>query len=181
MIIPRRTLLVCGLGLAIAPRAWAQADAASARPREGDLLVRDGDVAATPLTSDDVVAGAPPLQAWAMEPAGRIVRKGVRLNRLLLLRLESDALGPDTTPLAAGGVVAYTAICTHGGCEVEEWLANERLLLCACHSSEFDPRNGGRVVDGPAPRSLPALPLKIVDGHLVVAGPFTTPVGFESA
>jgi hypothetical protein len=26
---------------------------------------------------------------------------------------------------------------------------------------------------------LPALPLKIVDGTLVVAKPFTTPVGFE--
>jgi len=35
------------------------------------------------------------------------------------------------------------------------------------------------VVDGPAPRPLPALPLKIVDGALVVARPFTSPVGFE--
>jgi Rieske Fe-S protein len=104
-----------------------------------------------------------------------------RLNRLLLVRLEIDALGPETKPLAAGGVVAYTAICTHGGCEVDDWLATERLLLCSCHSSQFDPRNGARVVDGPAPRSLPALPLKIVDGRLVVAGSFTTPVGFESA
>ena len=181
MMIPRRTVLTAGFGLALAPRTWAQGDPASARPREGDLLVRDGDAAATPLTADDVAAGAAPIQAWAMEPAGKIVRKGARLNRLLLVRLEIDALAPDTKPLAAGGIVAYTAICTHGGCEIEEWLAKERLLVCACHSSEFDPRNGGQVVDGPAPRSLPALPLKIVDGHLVVAGAFTTPVGFESA
>ena len=32
---------------------------------------------------------------------------------------------------------------------------------------------------GPAPRTLPALPLKIVDAKLVVAKPFTAPVGFE--
>jgi Rieske Fe-S protein len=35
------------------------------------------------------------------------------------------------------------------------------------------------VLDGPAPRALPALPLKIADGMLVVAKPFTTRVGFE--
>jgi len=35
------------------------------------------------------------------------------------------------------------------------------------------------IVSGPAPRVLPALPLKIVDGTLVVARPFTSRVGFE--
>jgi Rieske Fe-S protein len=34
-------------------------------------------------------------------------------------------------------------------------------------------------VDGPAPRPLPALPLKIVDGRLVVAQPFTAAIAFE--
>jgi Rieske Fe-S protein len=37
------------------------------------------------------------------------------------------------------------------------------------------------VADGPAPRSLPALPLTLVDGRLVVAGPFTSRVGFETS
>jgi Rieske Fe-S protein len=36
------------------------------------------------------------------------------------------------------------------------------------------------VKDGPAPRALPQLPLKVVDGVLVVAAPFTARVGFES-
>jgi hypothetical protein len=35
------------------------------------------------------------------------------------------------------------------------------------------------VVDGPAPRVLPALPLKIVDTKLVVAAPFTARIYFE--
>jgi rieske iron-sulfur protein len=33
------------------------------------------------------------------------------------------------------------------------------------------------VIDGPAPRALAALPLKVADGKLVVALPFTARVG----
>jgi len=75
-------------------------------------------------------------------------------------------------------VVAYTAICTHSGCEVVDWTSDARQLVCACHNSRFEPRDGGKVVDGPAPRRLPALPLKIVEGKLVVAKPFTARIGF---
>jgi Rieske Fe-S protein len=38
---------------------------------------------------------------------------------------------------------------------------------------------GAKVVSGPAPRRLPALPLKIADGQLVVAKPFTGRAGFQ--
>jgi Rieske Fe-S protein len=107
------------------------------------------------------------------------VRSGSRLNRVLLVRLESETLGDRTRPLAAAGVVAYSAICTHTGCEVVGWLPEERWLHCDCHDSRFDPRDNARVIDGPAPRSLPALPLKLVDQRLVVAGPFTSKVGFD--
>jgi hypothetical protein len=34
-------------------------------------------------------------------------------------------------------------------------------------------------VSGPSPRRLPALPLKIVDGQLIVAKPFTGRAGFQ--
>ena len=77
-------------------------------------------------------------------------------------------------------MIAYLlVICTHTGCDVDDWLAHEQLLSCPCHFSMFDPKDGGRVVEGPAPRMLPALPLKVVDAKLVVAKPFTAPVGFE--
>jgi len=48
-----------------------------------------------------------------------------------------------------------------------------------CHDSTFDPKDGGIVVDGPAPRMLPALPLKMVEKKLVVAGSFTARIYFE--
>jgi Rieske Fe-S protein len=169
-----------GLGLTLTrPLALAQGDQTSSRPKAGDLLIRAGDTTSTPLTPDQVPLAAAPVLAWAMDPVEKIVRSGSRLNRIVLVRLPPDTLNEATRARAADGVVAYTAICTHSGCEVIDWLTDEQLLYCACHSTKFDAKNGARVVDGPAPRSLPALPLKLVDGALVVAAPFTARVGFE--
>ena len=86
-----------------------------------------------------------------------------RLNRILLVRLDESRLVGPTKERAAAGVVAYTAICTHTGCDVTDWLPDEGLLY------------------GPAPRPLPALPLRIADGQLVVAGAFTARVTFDPA
>lgn len=181
----RRTVLKAAIGLGVgfgaaSPTALAnQEDQASIRPKEGDLLVKAGDSRNTPLTPDDIPLGVIHTLAWAMDPADRTVRSGSRLNQLLLLRLDPEHLAPETRSRAAAGVVAYTAICTHNGCDIDDWIAAAQILSCSCHDSRFDPKDGARVVDGPAPRMLPALPLKVVDGTLVVAQPFTARVGFE--
>jgi rieske iron-sulfur protein len=181
MVIKRGIGLGLGVGLGLAPTlASGQEDPASIRPQEGDLLIKTGDSGLKPLTPDDIPLGAMQTMAWAMNPRDNTVRSGSRLNRVLLLRLDAEKLSPDTRSRAADGVVAYTAICTHSGCEVEEWLTDDQLLYCSCHSSKFDPKDSARVLDGPAPRMLPALPLKLLNGKLVVAKPFTTRVGFES-
>jgi Rieske Fe-S protein len=180
----RRVVLRAGLGLGL---GWplgsrlpaGQNDRAALRPAAGDLLIKSGDSNKTPLTPRDIPAGAAQTMAWAMEPVDRAVRSGSRLNQILLLRLDPETLTPETRSRAADGVVAYTSICTHTGCDVDAWLAAEQRLSCPCHESAFDPKDGGKVVDGPAPRVLPALPLKVVDGILVVAKPFTAPIGFE--
>ena len=167
-----KSALVLGFG-------FRQDDQPSIRPKEGDLLVKAGDAGNTPLTPDDIPLAARHTLAWAMDPADKTVRSGSRLNQLLLVRFDADTLAPETRTRSAAGVLAYTAICTHNGCDIDDWLAAEQHLSCSCHASSFDPKDGARVVDGPAPRVLPALPLKIVDGKLVVAKPFTSPVGFE--
>jgi rieske iron-sulfur protein len=177
----RRRVLELGFGLigwSLAARAAGQ-ERASLKPQEGDLLVKSGDSHKKPLTPDDILAGAMQTQAWAMDPADGTVRDGSRFNQVILLRLDAAKLSAETQARAAGGVVAYTVICTHSGCDVDDWAADEQLVSCSCHASVFDPKDGARVVDGPAPRPLPALPLKVVDGKLVVAGPFTGRVGFE--
>ena len=145
------------------------------------MLVRAGDPSQTALEPFDVPERATPLLVWAADPVAKIVRSGSRLNQVILMRFAPAALAERTRARAADGVVAYTAICPHGGCEVLDWLADEHALSCSCHASLFDPADEAVVLTGPAPRSLPALPLGIVDGHLVVAGAFTSVVGFESA
>jgi rieske iron-sulfur protein len=157
--------------------ASAQADPASERPKEGDLLVSIDSETPVPLEPKDIPAGGPQRVAWPMDPAGNLIRKGSRLNKVLLLRLDPATLTGATRERAADGVVAYSAICPHAGCEVTVWEAEQKILECSCHYSHFDPREGATVMDGPAPRALPALPLKLVDGKLAVAKAFTGRVG----
>lgn len=179
---PRRAVLQGAAGLALAwmtPAAAAAQDPKSSRPAEGDLLVRVGDADATPLTPADIATGPTPVAAWPKSAADGIVRSGSRLNRVVLVRVDAGTLGESTAARAAEGIVAYSAVCTHAGCEVKAYLANEQRLYCDCHESRFDAHDDGRVVDGPAPRRLPALPLRVAGGRLEVAGPFTSRPGFE--
>jgi Rieske Fe-S protein len=161
--------------------AASQDDAGSARPKEGDVLVRIENGVPVPLSPMDVPERSAPLLVWAMDPATRAVRNGSRLNQIIVMRFEPGELAARTRTRSADGVVAYTAICTHGGCEVVDWLADEKALSCSCHSSLFDPADEATVISGPAPRPLPALPLAVKDRSLVVAAPFTSTVSFESA
>jgi rieske iron-sulfur protein len=178
--IGRRRALELGLGLALAPRlALAQTDAAHERPREGDLLVVVGADSPKPLTPDDLKLDAKQTFAWPMDPETKTLRNGSRLNEVLLLRLDPEGFDAETKERAADGVIAYSAICTHAGCDVTGWDPNRQLLQCPCHYSTYDPKQAAQVVSGPAPRRLPALPLKIADSRLVVAKPFTGRPGFQ--
>jgi Rieske Fe-S protein len=177
--LERRVLLKAALACGLSLGADAQSDGALLPPQPGDQLVRLGDAGKTPLAPGDIVLSAIQTAAWAMDPASGTLRSGTRLNQVLLLRLDPQTLASTTRARAADGVVAYTAICTHNGCDVDDWIAKEHVLSCSCHESQFDPRDAAKVVDGPAPRALPALPLKIVNGRLAVAAPFTDRVGFE--
>ena len=78
------------------------------------------------------------------------------------------------------GVVAYSAICTHQGCPVNQWSKEKLAMVCSCHASTYDPKNGAKVIFGPAPLPLAALPLKSDNGQLVVAGGFIGRVGGQT-
>jgi Rieske Fe-S protein len=178
--IGRRAALEIGLCLALAPRlALAQTDAARERPREGDLLVTVGATPSEPLKPDDLPLDGKQTLAWPMDPETKTVRNGSRLNKVLLLRLDPEGFDPETKERAADGVVGYSAICPHTGCDVTNWHPDSELLECPCHYSNYNPKEGAKVVSGPSPRRLPALPLKIADGRLVVAKPFTGRAGFQ--
>ncbi|MBV8918189.1 ubiquinol-cytochrome c reductase iron-sulfur subunit [Bradyrhizobium sp.] len=154
------------------------------RPKAADLLVfYDGDRQGEIIKPDDLTLGGPPVHAWAKDPKTSVIRDGSRLNEILLVRLAPADIDEDTQPSAADGILAYSAICTHAGCSVTEWVdasAGEgQVFKCPCHNSEFDPRHGASVVFGPAPRRLAMLPLAISEGSLIVARPFVGKVGAQ--
>jgi Rieske Fe-S protein len=96
-----------------------------------------------------------------------------------LVRLASTDLSEETRGRSAEGVVAYSGVCTHTGCDITLWKAESIRFRCPCHESEFDPKDAGRVVGGPAPRRLPRVPVKVVDGVPVAAAGFLGRPGFQ--
>jgi Rieske Fe-S protein len=157
---------------------WARAEPTDERPKQGDVLVAiDGGASAAALTPSAVAVDARPIIAWPMDPVGNVVRDGSRLNKVLVLRLDPATLSEETRARAADGIVAYSAICPHAGCEVSGWNEQQAILECSCHASHYNPRDAAAVIDGPTPRPLPALALAISDGKLVVAKTFTSRPG----
>jgi len=181
--VDRRTVLRAGIGAALAlpmlARAGAERAGASG-PEEDDLFVWDfGERAGEVITVEEVPFEGPQIVAYPMDPVTGTVRDETRLNQVILIRLDPASLSEETLMRSAGGVVAYSAVCTHTGCDVLDWRPASKRFKCPCHESEYDPSDAARVIGGPAPRRLPALPLKIVDGKPVAAGGFLGRVGFQ--
>ena len=170
-----------GLGLQGLGRDVLASDAGALEaPRENDLLVHAfGDHAGEAIRPEDLKLNGQQIFAWAMEPGTGVIRNGSRLNQVVVVRLDPQALAPETAARAASGVVAYSGVCTHTGCDVTDWNAEFNRFQCPCHESQFDPGDGARVVGGPAPWQLAALPLKTSEGLLAVAGGFIGRVGFQ--
>jgi rieske iron-sulfur protein len=182
----RRTVLkALGLGLGLSfvdvTSVLADDDPRMMRPQEGDRFVFAlGDREGQTVSPEDLPLGGPQQAAYAMDPGAKVVRNGSFLSEVVLIRLDPVQLTEDTRALAAEGIVAYSIVCTHQGCPVSMWQAQAKTLFCACHGSQFDPRDRARVVDGPATRRLPMLPLKMIDGVVTVAGKFTGRVGAKT-
>jgi ubiquinol-cytochrome c reductase iron-sulfur subunit len=98
---------------------------------------------------------------------------------LIHVRPGSLRLPPDRLAAVPEGThVAYSKICTHAGCPVGLYRAENQSLLCPCHQSQFDVADGAKPFFGPAARPLPQLPLGIDDdGVLIALGDFYEPVG----
>ena len=65
----------------------------------------------------------------------------------------------------AGEIVVFSPICPHLGCGFR-WDAGDSKFKCPCHGSIYDAT--GKVLAGPAPRSLDVLPSKVEQGTLSV-------------
>jgi len=78
-----------------------------------------------------------------------------------LIRLDIPAIIYKTK----AGFQAYSLVCTHLGCTVEEDGEN---FSCPCHGSQFD--HDGSVLKGPATKQLPGLKVTLSeDGKLTLS------------
>ena len=170
----RRVIRIAAVSMA-APLCLSAAPAAAVVA--GDRLVEeDAEGKPQPLRVGDLKTGKPVL-AFPFDLSSNTARDDSRLNKIVLVRLPEEEMTPATRALSAGGVVAYSAICTHQNCDVKTWLPKEKVLVCFCHSSKFALLDGAAVVGGPASRPLPAIPLKLDGDLLVIGGPFTASPG----
>jgi len=66
----------------------------------------------------------------------------------------------------AGGLKAFSAICTHLGCIVS-WNASRSSIHCPCHDGFFNPVTGA-VVSGPPPKPLAAYEVVVKDNKVMI-------------
>src|SRR5205823_450896 len=119
------------------------------RPQEGDQFVfssgdRDGQL----VTPEYLPLGGPQQLAYPMDPRAKIVRNGSTLNLVALIRFDPAELADETRALAADGVVAYSAICTHQRCGGAGRRARAACGRGACRGAADGPRDGARGVVG---------------------------------
>jgi Rieske Fe-S protein len=67
------------------------------------------------------------------------------------------------TQPAAGEFKAFSAVCTHMGCIVNQ--VSNGTIDCPCHGSQYNITTGD-VVAGPAPKPLPAKQIKVSGGSI---------------
>lgn len=123
------------------------------------------------------------IKADALEMGSRMTvfpetHPGVADAPTLLVRNEESAYSePTNLAFTVAGYAAYSKLCTHAGCMVSE-TESDGTLVCPCHFAKYDPTKGAEVVDGPAPRALPQLPITLSsDGFLMATGNFEAALG----
>ena len=125
------------------------------RPQKGDLLVlSEGDRQGEVVRPGDLTLGGPPVHAWPQDQKSSVIRKGPRLNEILVIKLDPGELDEETRSRSADGIVAYSVICTHAGFPVSEWVkAGRRQGHSEMSLSQLrvQPRESAQVVFGPAP------------------------------
>jgi len=103
-------------------------------------------------------AGAAPMAKQLVESSKVPVGGGLKVN--------SSAGVLMVVQPARGKFAAYSAICTHQGCEVSR--ATAQAIICTCHDSQFSTANGKRI-SGPASEALANFAVVERNGMLFLA------------
>jgi ubiquinol-cytochrome c reductase iron-sulfur subunit len=150
--------------------------------RDGTVLV---DSNGRPIRKDTLVPGGimtvyPRNQMRVQDGQVYFTDNGLANDQTVLIRLPGGAFTtmPGRENWTPDGYVAYSKVCTHLGCPVGLYEQELELLVCPCHQSMFNVRDGAVPQFGPAPRPLPQLALGYNEqGYLIATAPYDQPVG----
>ena len=158
-----------------------------APPLKGDILVHaDPAKFGQPVRVDELSADKL-VRAWPQgkdENGAPVIRDGDPTSILAIYRFPKGELKAPTNLEATVDceIVAYGDRCTHAGCNVDDGQGpgGRSIMNCPCHSGQYEPREGCRVIGGPPGHPLPQLPIKLEGDRLVATETFlSVPYGYN--
>jgi Rieske Fe-S protein len=170
----RRTVLLCaGLAGAAGASVLLTACSTAAVPYDAN---EEGQAPgpALAVATDPASATATAPAAGASAAPGKSAAAGTSAGGTLLDQAADIPVGGGMVFTAAKVVVtqptkgvfkAFSAVCTHVGCLCNQ--VADGTIDCPCHGSKFKISNGA-VVAGPAPSPLPAAPITVTDGKILL-------------
>jgi cytochrome b6-f complex iron-sulfur subunit len=117
-----------------------------------------------PATTTDTKAPGKPAAGTAIATEGfKVIGSVADLDKNGYLQTKEVSLTKD--PTNPQQLIAVNPKCTHQGCTVK-WIPGTKKYDCPCHDAEFTA--DGKVLKGPATKSLATYPAKIVGTQVLV-------------
>ena len=147
------SLVVVGLAIGGVAAAKGRARAGTKTASPASTAAATPTASSTARASSETTGPATPSSA----AGGPVITSLANLTQQGAVSFNDAAAGASIlVSLGGDKAVAFSSTCTHAGCSVG-YDPSSKLIICPCHGSEFDPANGAKVLNGPAPSPLPSV------------------------